>query len=165
MTKPSLSPAGANLTIASHSTLCGLIHVFFVLKHLAFAVIGYSDYVDCDGYIANETEVHWTWHETYLLNPLRPGLPDCSWYKIPKQGKSIPNDNKLYQMTIKYFQWSQNRPNEHKIYQDFPLQDPGLKTNHPATLLQINLTGRFMDMHYNQVNEVHEMRYYWSQSY
>jgi hypothetical protein len=43
-------------------------------------------------------------------------------------------------MAIKYFQY---RPNGHKIYQDFPLQDPpkftkigifGLKTNHLATL-------------------------------
>jgi hypothetical protein len=46
-------------------------------------------------------------------------------------------------MAIKYFQWQLNRPNGHKIYQDFPLQDPpkftqigifGLKTNHLATL-------------------------------
>jgi hypothetical protein len=27
-------------------------------------------------------------------------------------------------MAIKYFQWPQNRPNDHKIFQDFPLQDP-----------------------------------------
>jgi hypothetical protein len=46
-------------------------------------------------------------------------------------------------MAIKYFQWLKNRPNGHKIYQDFPWQDPpkftqieifGLKTNHLATL-------------------------------
>jgi hypothetical protein len=45
-------------------------------------------------------------------------------------------------MAIRYFQWPQNRPNGHKIYQDFPLPDPpkftqigifGLKTNHLAT--------------------------------
>jgi hypothetical protein len=27
-------------------------------------------------------------------------------------------------MAIKYFQWPQNRTNDHKIFQDFPLQDP-----------------------------------------
>jgi hypothetical protein len=27
-------------------------------------------------------------------------------------------------MAIKYFQWPLNRPNGHKIYQHFPLQDP-----------------------------------------
>jgi hypothetical protein len=74
------------------------------------------------------------------------GLPDFSWFKIPKRGK-IPNDHKLYQMAIKYFQWQKNRPNGQKICQDFPLQAPpkftqigifGLKTNHLATLMQRN---------------------------
>jgi hypothetical protein len=27
-------------------------------------------------------------------------------------------------MAVKYFHWQQNRPNGHKIYLDFPLQDP-----------------------------------------
>jgi hypothetical protein len=70
-------------------------------------------------------------------------LPDFPWYKIPKWGKIFQNDHKLYQRAIKYFQWPQNRPIEHKIDQDFPSQDPpkftqiwifGLKTNHLATL-------------------------------
>jgi hypothetical protein len=48
-------------------------------------------------------------------------------------------------MTIKYFQWPLNRPNGHRKYLDFPLQDPpkftkigifGLKTNHLATTLR-----------------------------
>jgi hypothetical protein len=39
-------------------------------------------------------------------------------------GENIPNDHKIYQMAIKYFQWPQNRPNYYKIFQDFPLQDP-----------------------------------------
>jgi hypothetical protein len=49
-------------------------------------------------------------------------LPDFSWYNIPKRGK-IPNDHELNQTAIKYFQFP-NRPNGHKIYQHFPLQDP-----------------------------------------
>jgi hypothetical protein len=46
-----------------------------------------------------------------------PGLPDFSRYKIPKWGK-------IYQMAIYYSQYQKNRPKGHKIYQDFPLQDP-----------------------------------------
>jgi hypothetical protein len=30
-----------------------------------------------------------------------PGLPDFSWYNIPKRGK-IPNNHKIYQMGTKY---------------------------------------------------------------
>jgi hypothetical protein len=36
------------------------------------------------------------------------GLPDFPWYKIPKCGK-------LYQMAIKCFPWTLNRPNDHEI--------------------------------------------------
>jgi hypothetical protein len=39
-------------------------------------------------------------------------------------GRNLPSDRKIYQMTLKYFQWPLNRPNGHKINQDFPLQDP-----------------------------------------
>jgi hypothetical protein len=43
------------------------------------------------------------------------GLPDFSWYNIPKRGKikwpqNIPNGQK-------YTKWLQNKPNCHKIYQ------------------------------------------------
>jgi hypothetical protein len=72
------------------------------------------------------------------------GLPDFSWYNIPKRGK-------IYQSTTKYTKWTQNMytkwtehlPNGHKIYQHLPLQDPpkftqigilGLKIYHLATL-------------------------------
>jgi hypothetical protein len=41
-----------------------------------------------------------------------------------KTGENIPNDHKIYQMAIKYFQWPKNRPNGHKIYEHFPLHDP-----------------------------------------
>jgi hypothetical protein len=30
--------------------------------------------------------------------------------------KNIPNDRKIYQMTIKYTKWPQNISNDHKIY-------------------------------------------------
>jgi hypothetical protein len=39
------------------------------------------------------------------------GLPDCSWYNIPKREKytklhqSIPNGHKIYQMAVKYTKW------------------------------------------------------------
>jgi hypothetical protein len=52
-------------------------------------------------------------------------LPDLSCYNIPKPGKNIPNNNQIYQMTIKYIyqmatkyaKWPQNIPNDHKIHQ------------------------------------------------
>jgi hypothetical protein len=59
-------------------------------------------------------------------------------------GKNIPNDHKICLMTIKYFQWPLNRPNDHK--RGFPLQNPpkftqigifGLKTNHLATCFSL----------------------------
>jgi hypothetical protein len=59
-----------------------------------------------------------------------PGLPDCSWYKIPKREK--------------YTKLPQTIPNVHKIYHHLPLQGPpkftqvsifGFKTNHLATLI------------------------------
>jgi hypothetical protein len=30
------------------------------------------------------------------------GLPDFSWYSIPKRGKNIPNNHKIYQMAPNY---------------------------------------------------------------
>jgi hypothetical protein len=33
------------------------------------------------------------------------GLPDFSWYKIPKRGEIYKNDHKMYQMGIKNFPW------------------------------------------------------------
>jgi hypothetical protein len=60
-----------------------------------------------------------------------------------KTGKNLPNDYKIYQMAIKYFQWPYNRPNLHKIYQHFQFEDHpkftqiglfGSKTNHLASL-------------------------------
>jgi hypothetical protein len=73
---------------------------------------------------------------------------DCQIYHSPKHqtGENIPNYIKIYQMDIKYFQWTNNRSNDHKIYRDFPKQYPtkltqigifGLKTNHLATLVGI----------------------------
>jgi hypothetical protein len=32
------------------------------------------------------------------------GLPDCSWYMIPKPEKNVPNEYKMYQMAIKYLE-------------------------------------------------------------
>jgi hypothetical protein len=71
------------------------------------------------------------------------GLPDFSRCNIPKQGK-------IYQMTIKYFKWTQNIPNGRKIVQmaikytiicqcktllNLPKMGFfGLKINHLATL-------------------------------
>jgi hypothetical protein len=44
-------------------------------------------------------------------------LPDFSWYKLPKR-------EKIYQMTINHTKWKQNIPNDHKMYEHLPLQDP-----------------------------------------
>jgi hypothetical protein len=46
-----------------------------------------------------------------------PGLPDLSWYNIPKRKKYIPNIYKIYQMATKCTKWPQNVPNGHKMYQ------------------------------------------------
>jgi hypothetical protein len=48
------------------------------------------------------------------------GLPDFSWYNVPKRGKDIPN-------SLKFNKWPQNIPNSHKIAQidqHLPLRDP-----------------------------------------
>jgi hypothetical protein len=59
--------------------------------------------------------------------------------KTYQNGKTVPNDHKLYQMAIMYI----DTPNSHKIYILFPLQVPpkytqigifGMKINHLATL-------------------------------
>jgi hypothetical protein len=56
----------------------------------------------------------------------------------------MPNEPKIYQMTIKYSKWPRNRPKGHEIYQHFQFQDHpqftpnrdfGLKINHLATLV------------------------------
>jgi hypothetical protein len=65
-----------------------------------------------------------------------------------KTGKNIPNNHKINQIEMKYFQRPLNRPNGDKIYQDFPYQDPpkftqmgilGLETNHLATLVTLHM--------------------------
>jgi hypothetical protein len=46
------------------------------------------------------------------------GLPDFSWYNIPtkmKNVENIPNNLKIYQITLKYTKWPQNIPNGLKI--------------------------------------------------
>jgi hypothetical protein len=98
------------------------------------------------------------WHISWLRPVTRPemitceesGLPDFSWYKIPKQGKCTKWPQN------RYIKWPLNisngrkigRPNGHRIYQDFPLQDPPkftkigifcLKTNHMATPAKITI--------------------------
>jgi hypothetical protein len=44
------------------------------------------------------------------------GLPDFSWYNIPKREK-IPNSHKIYQSATKYTKVQQNIPKCNKIYQ------------------------------------------------
>jgi hypothetical protein len=36
------------------------------------------------------------------LNKRTTGLPDFSWYVIPKTEKNVPNEYKMYDMVIKY---------------------------------------------------------------
>jgi hypothetical protein len=94
-------------------------------------------------------------------NVFGPGLPDFSWYNIPKRVKlitrykkyrmaakhtkwpqNIPNGNKIYQMDTKYTKWQLNRAIGHKIYLHLPVQKPPkftqieifcFKICHPAT--------------------------------
>jgi hypothetical protein len=44
-----------------------------------------------------------------------PGLPDFSWYNVPKFGKNIPNDYKICQISVKV-------PNAHLKYQHLDFQ-------------------------------------------
>jgi hypothetical protein len=71
------------------------------------------------------------------------GLPDFSLYMIPKNGKNVPNEHKMYHMVIIYPKCLFNIPNGHKIHQKFSISGPPkfsqigifcLKTNHLATL-------------------------------
>jgi hypothetical protein len=45
------------------------------------------------------------------------GLPDFSWYNIPKPEKICRYIYKMYQMATKYTKCQQNIPNGNKIYQ------------------------------------------------
>jgi hypothetical protein len=45
-----------------------------------------------------------------MRSDLYSGLPDFSWYNIAKQ-------EKMYQMTTKYTEWTQNTPNGRKTVQ------------------------------------------------
>jgi hypothetical protein len=49
-------------------------------------------------------------HRNRQRPPYAPGLPDFSWYNLPKWGKS-------FQMTVKYTKWPQTIPNGSKIDQ------------------------------------------------
>jgi hypothetical protein len=40
-------------------------------------------------------------HTTLFFTGIGAGLPDFSWYNIPKRGK-VPNDHKIYQNSLKY---------------------------------------------------------------
>jgi hypothetical protein len=66
-----------------------------------------------------------------------------------QNGKNIPNNHKIYQMTTKYTKCPKNRPTGHKIHQYLPLLDPpkfteitifGLKICHLATLLLLSIS-------------------------
>jgi hypothetical protein len=50
------------------------------------------------------------------------GLPDFSWYNIPKTGKKLPNDHKMYQIAIRCTKLLSNIPNGQKIYKQCPYQ-------------------------------------------
>jgi hypothetical protein len=50
---------------------------------------------------------------SYFL--METGLPDFSWYNIPKRRKIMPNNHKMYQMATKYTKWPTSfiaRPSE-----------------------------------------------------
>jgi hypothetical protein len=49
-----------------------------------------------------------------VLNGCRTGLPDYSWYNVPKKRENTPKDHKIYQMfvAIKYKKISTSRPSK-----------------------------------------------------
>jgi hypothetical protein len=102
--------------------LCKIINFMIMRKSLkAFAhLIWWMEVIfDC---------IPWQWQPTYWNEPedlqqsrgLASGLPDFSWYIIPKLGKTNINP-KIYQMAIKHTRWPLSRQNGHKIYQHLPL--------------------------------------------
>jgi hypothetical protein len=53
---------------------------------------------------------------------IKSGLPDFSWYMLPKREKIVPNEHKNVQNSYKIFQMGPyNIPNGRKIYQYFPI--------------------------------------------
>jgi hypothetical protein len=50
------------------------------------------------------------------------GLPDFSWYNLPKQ-EVVPNDHKIYQTCLYLVGKCPNTiPNDHKMHQNYPIQ-------------------------------------------
>jgi hypothetical protein len=87
-----------------------------------------------------------------------PGLPDFSWYNIPKRGKYTDKTTKYikwplkYKMVVKFVP----RPNSHKIYQHLSQQDTpkftqigifGLKLYNLATLVSTECRLKVLGCH------------------
>jgi hypothetical protein len=51
----------------------------------------------------SETKMHATNMSETAMS--KTGLPDFYWYNIPKWGKDIPNNHKIYRMASKYAKW------------------------------------------------------------
>jgi hypothetical protein len=45
------------------------------------------------------------WIQFVAVIVVTAGLPDFSWYNIPKRGKYIPTYHKVYQIATKYTKW------------------------------------------------------------
>jgi hypothetical protein len=52
--------------------------------------------------VENDFFVHFRLELSFLFLKDRSGLPDFSWYNIPKTGGNIPNYHKLYQNFAKW---------------------------------------------------------------
>jgi hypothetical protein len=64
------------------------------------------DHATCIG-CAHQNKGLFTPTLTFLFQ-VRPGLPDFTWYNLPKR-------KKIYQITVKYTKWPQNILNSRKI--------------------------------------------------
>jgi hypothetical protein len=70
-----------------------------------------------------QPKTYWLFRENNAVR--QPGLPDFSWYKIPKRENIYPfTENYLYQMSKIYNKSPYNGLSVHKICQHLTLQDP-----------------------------------------
>jgi hypothetical protein len=61
-------------------------------------------------------EIHTCTYIRMYVTKINPGLPDFSWYMIPKPELNVPNEQKMYQMVIRYPKCPLNIPNGHNVH-------------------------------------------------